>query len=162
MPAPSSLLPRVLLRTAAVRPAITSCPRIATARAVDRTFSVSAAARRSNNNEAATANAPPAPAADKASTETAYLGTKKRLPEFSLKDKVVLVSGGARGLGLTQAEALLEAGATGEFIFYSLSLHSTRTRIPVGDGRVARLGSRPTTRPREEQQTRKGEARSDG
>lgn len=162
MPAPSSLLPRVLLRTAAVRPAITYCPRIATARAVDRTFSVSAAARRSNNNEAATANAPPAPAADKASTETAYLGTKKRLPEFSLKDKVVLVSGGARGLGLTQAEALLEAGATGEFIFYSLSLHSTRTRIPVGDGRVARLGSRSTTRRREEQQTRKREARSDG
>jgi short-subunit dehydrogenase involved in D-alanine esterification of teichoic acids len=35
------------------------------------------------------------------------------LPEFSLAGKVVLVSGGARGLGLTQAEALLEAGATG-------------------------------------------------
>ncbi|KAF2751994.1 NAD(P)-binding protein [Sporormia fimetaria CBS 119925] len=34
------------------------------------------------------------------------------LPEFSLVDKVVLVSGGARGLGLTQAEALLEARAT--------------------------------------------------
>lgn len=33
------------------------------------------------------------------------------LPEFSLVNKVVLVSGGARGLGLTQAEALLEAGA---------------------------------------------------
>ncbi|KAF2275041.1 NAD(P)-binding protein [Westerdykella ornata] len=33
------------------------------------------------------------------------------LPEFSLAKKVVLVSGGARGLGLTQAEALLEAGA---------------------------------------------------
>lgn len=33
------------------------------------------------------------------------------LPEFSLANKVVLVSGGARGLGLTQAEALLEAGA---------------------------------------------------
>ncbi|GAB1310226.1 Hydroxynaphthalene reductase-like protein Arp2 [Madurella fahalii] len=33
------------------------------------------------------------------------------LPEFSLKDRVIVVSGGARGVGLTQAEALLEAGA---------------------------------------------------
>lgn len=34
-----------------------------------------------------------------------------RLPEFSLKDRVILVSGAGRGLGLVQSEALLEAGA---------------------------------------------------
>ncbi|KAI9762761.1 MAG: hypothetical protein M4579_000113 [Chaenotheca gracillima] len=44
-----------------------------------------------------------------------FLGTTKRIPEFNLADKVILVSGAARGLGVTQAEALLEAGATGEF-----------------------------------------------
>lgn len=39
------------------------------------------------------------------------LGQGARMPEFSLAGKVVLVSGAGRGLGLTQAEALLEAGA---------------------------------------------------
>lgn len=43
---------------------------------------------------------------------SSYLGTTRRMPEFNLTDKVVIVSGAARGLGLTQAEALLEAGAT--------------------------------------------------
>ncbi|CAP93327.1 D-arabinitol 2-dehydrogenase [Penicillium chrysogenum] len=33
------------------------------------------------------------------------------LPDFNLKSKVILISGAARGLGLTLAEALLQAGA---------------------------------------------------
>lgn len=40
-----------------------------------------------------------------------HLGTKDRLPEFVLTGKVVCVSGAGRGLGLVQAEALIEAGA---------------------------------------------------
>lgn len=65
------------------------------------------------------------------------------LPEFSLKDKVIVVSGGARGLGLTQAEALLEAGAIGMIdlsmtvaVSLTYRAHSPRHRPP------------PNTRPR--------------
>ncbi len=48
------------------------------------------------------------------------------LPEFSLAKKVVLVSGAAQGLGLTQAEALLEAGAKGTVtLFYNITIRAT-------------------------------------
>ncbi|KAF2476465.1 NAD(P)-binding protein [Lindgomyces ingoldianus] len=53
---------------------------------------------------------PDAPA--RGSAANPFLRTSKGLSEFNLSNKVVLVSGAARGLGLTQAEALLEAGAT--------------------------------------------------
>ncbi|KAL9008226.1 MAG: hypothetical protein Q9180_009522, partial [Flavoplaca navasiana] len=49
---------------------------------------------------------------EKDTGSASFLATTKRMPEFNLTDRVILVSGGARGLGLTQAEALLEAGAT--------------------------------------------------
>ncbi|KAB8303003.1 hypothetical protein EYC80_006309 [Monilinia laxa] len=58
---------------------------------------------------------PPPPEAEDAALKSGqsptYLGTTKRLPEFNLVNKVVCVSGAGRGLGLVQAEALLEAGA---------------------------------------------------
>lgn len=42
-------------------------------------------------------------------------GTKnaQRFREFNLQDRIFAVTGGARGLGLTMAEALMEAGANG-------------------------------------------------
>ncbi|KAK7751191.1 hypothetical protein SLS62_006875 [Diatrype stigma] len=45
------------------------------------------------------------------SANSTVRGPTGMLPEFSLKDKVIVVSGGAQGLGLVQTEALLEAGA---------------------------------------------------
>jgi NAD(P)-dependent dehydrogenase (short-subunit alcohol dehydrogenase family) len=44
-------------------------------------------------------------------SQPVLMGQKARMPEFSLAGKVVCVSGAGRGLGLTQSEALLEAGA---------------------------------------------------
>lgn len=57
-------------------------------------------------------NAPVAPGEEKESgQQKKFLGTIKRMPEYNLNGKVVCVTGGARGLGLCMAEALLEAGA---------------------------------------------------
>ncbi|KAI1355453.1 hypothetical protein F5Y01DRAFT_177788 [Xylaria sp. FL0043] len=45
-------------------------------------------------------------------TQTTPPSARRTLPEFDLHGKVIVVSGGAQGLGLVQTEALLEAGAT--------------------------------------------------
>lgn len=42
--------------------------------------------------------------------------TQKRFSEFELQGKVFTVTGGGRGLGLTMAEALVEAGAQGAWL----------------------------------------------
>jgi hypothetical protein len=41
----------------------------------------------------------------------------QRFREFDLQNKVFIVTGGGRGLGLTMAEALVEAGGTGNTAF---------------------------------------------
>jgi len=59
-------------------------------------------------------------------------GNSNLLPEFSLKDRVFVVSGGARGLGLTQAEAILEAGG----IVHAIDI------LPTPSPAFAKIGSR--------------------
>jgi hypothetical protein len=70
---------------------------------------------------------PRAPNAD-SKPSSVVLGTAKRLPEFNLEGKIVLVSGAGRGLGLVQAEALLEAGATGLFTRTVLEIETAVSR----------------------------------
>ena len=109
-------LPRAASRC--LRPAKPQTPRSFPAFSQTRAFSITPRVY----DPSATRPPPPPPEAEAealskgdAGPAPTYLGTTKRLPEFNLVDKVVLVSGAARGLGLVQAEALLEAGAIGTY-----------------------------------------------
>ncbi|KAK4242698.1 hypothetical protein C8A03DRAFT_29128 [Achaetomium macrosporum] len=64
------------------------------------------------------------------------------LPEFSLKDRVIVVSGGARGVGLTQAEALLEAGAVVHALDRLPQPDANSDFSRVADRAASELGSR--------------------
>ena len=44
---------------------------------------------------------------------TEYPKPQRKYPNFSLRDKTYVVTGGGRGLGLVIAEAIVEAGADG-------------------------------------------------
>lgn len=44
---------------------------------------------------------------------TEYPKPQRHYPNFSLRDRVYVVTGGGRGLGLVIAEAIVEAGADG-------------------------------------------------
>lgn len=66
-------------------------------------------------------NGAPAPIQERLPTGNEK-STRERFSEFDLQGKVFTVTGGGRGLGLTMAEALVEAGAQGaRFMSQSLS-----------------------------------------
>jgi hypothetical protein len=49
----------------------------------------------------------------------------KRFSEFDLLGKVFIVTGGGRGLGLSLAESLVEAGGQGESLAFQISNSSS-------------------------------------
>lgn len=67
----------------------------------------------SNHNQPRCVSTRITPSSRRNITQAAQSVPRGVLPEFDLKGKVIIVSGGAQGLGVVQAEALLEAGATG-------------------------------------------------
>ena len=65
-------------------------------------------------------DATPAVKSPDVSGRHASFASGRRLSEFSLEEKVVLISGGVGGVGIQQSEALMEAGAHG---MYSFCIH---------------------------------------
>ena len=60
-------------------------------------------------------DATPAVKSPDASGRHASFASGRRLSEFSLEGRVVLISGGVGGVGIQQSEALMEAGAHGMY-----------------------------------------------
>ncbi|ETN38828.1 uncharacterized protein HMPREF1541_06867 [Cyphellophora europaea CBS 101466] len=100
MAAPARILPRLVARTSSKHDLRFRGTSVAKALQSHRAFSTTT---RFSHPSAGTATQPEFP---KLTTRTTAA-----LPEFDLTNHTILVSGAARGLGLSMAEALLEAGA---------------------------------------------------
>lgn len=59
------------------------------------------------------------PEADQSINQEGKSMVFKYFPEFSMEKKVVIITGGGRGLGLTMAEALYQSGAIGKLLEHS-------------------------------------------
>lgn len=77
----------------------------------------------------------------------------ERFREFSLAGKVFAVTGGARGLGLSMAEALVEAGGRGE-MFVLFTHNSCAPMTHVNDTQYTVLTGFPNQRKSSTQQRR--------
>jgi hypothetical protein len=97
-----SLLPSLLPRT------LRSIPRLAPTSLTPRI----AILPRCNPTLAVTRTMATVPSTTQTPHTSASSTSLPMLPEFALTDNIILVTGGARGLGLTQSSALISAGAT--------------------------------------------------
>ncbi|KAI3324805.1 hypothetical protein HD806DRAFT_534265 [Xylariaceae sp. AK1471] len=110
----ATIAPRVSRAVSSLSKLARATPRVISRGAIAprATDAVSLRAPQTDNSQVRYASSQSSPSSSDDTTPTSGSPPKGILPEFDLKGKVIVVSGGAQGLGIVQAEALLEAGAT--------------------------------------------------